>query len=82
MNFTEALEHLQLGLPIVREKWTQADGYLVSLPAINSIWRILVGPPVNAAVYPFTVEEYLATDWKKFDGYPPESPEKVQEAVQ
>ena len=64
MNFVEVLDALQKGEKVVREGWVEADGYLALMPRMNYIWKILTVPNANAGNNLFSVEDYMATDWK------------------
>ena len=43
--------------------WTKEDGYLVLMPDIKLIWKIITTPMPNAGGYPFTIDDILADDW-------------------
>ncbi len=79
MKFLEALEALERGECVVREKWAHEEGYLKYMMGMTSIWKILIVPAPNAGNYLFTMEDYKAEDWKlkPTSDYAP----KVEEAV-
>jgi hypothetical protein len=50
---------------MVRESWSEEDGYLVLLEGMKHCWKILTKPTVNAGNHIFSVEELSASDWMK-----------------
>lgn len=67
MLFQEALELLQAGEALCREAWSLEDGYLKFLAGMKHIWKIVLQPTPNAGNYIFSLEDLLASDWKKFE---------------
>lgn len=67
MLFQEALEQLKAGQHMCREKWSLEDGYLSFLPGMSYVWKIVLKPNPNAGNFIFSVEDFEANDWKKFE---------------
>jgi hypothetical protein len=67
MIFSEMIQALVEGKQIVRDSWEVKDGYLVFLPGMPTVWKILTQPNPNAGNHLFTVEEFLADNWKIAD---------------
>jgi hypothetical protein len=63
MLFLEALQALKDGKQVVRKCWNERDGYLVLLPEVPMVWKILTHEKLNAGGYPFVIEDYDASDW-------------------
>jgi hypothetical protein len=76
VNFTQALEMLEMGIAMHRKSWTAEDGYLTLMHGMKFVWKIVLIPAPNAGNYIFCVEDFLATDWQKFEAAKPviESP--------
>lgn len=68
MLFSDALGMLEEGAQVVRECWKSEDGYLVLLPGMKHIWKILPYPNPNAGNHILSVEELKASDWELYDG--------------
>lgn len=66
MILDDALTLLEKGEVVCREVWSIADGYLVFLPGMKHVWKVVI-QPANAGNYIFSVEDLRATDWKKFE---------------
>lgn len=64
MNFAEALAALEEGKNVLREGWTEEDGYLALMKGMLHIWKILPHPKPNAGNHILSVEELKANDWK------------------
>jgi hypothetical protein len=67
MNFQEMISALKNGKLARRESWTETDGFLVLMPSMKYVWKILVAPTPNAGNHGFCVEEFLAEDWMVFE---------------
>lgn len=67
MLFNETLKALIDGKFARRNGWTAQDGYLVLLPGMPLIWKILTTPQPNAGGYPLLVADLLADDWEVSD---------------
>ncbi len=76
MLFQEALELLLAGETVCREAWKLEDGYLTFMKGMQHVWKIVLHPAPNAGNYIFSVEDFLANDWKAFEM--PESPVKAE----
>lgn len=72
MKFNEMLIALKAGKKIKRESWNYEEGYLVLMPGMPAVWKILVAPSANAGNHLFIMEEFYADDWKTIDSF--ESP--------
>lgn len=68
MNFNEALQALLDGKFLVRAGWKAEDGYITKMPGMQFAWRILTVPTPNAGNYMWLLDDFLATDWKVYDG--------------
>lgn len=80
MLFQDALDLLQQGESLCREAWTLEDGYLKLMIGMKHIWKIVLQPSPNAGNYIFSLEDLLASDWKKFE-MPKEDMPAVAEAA-
>jgi hypothetical protein len=80
MLFQEALEMLRNGEVMCREAWTLEDGYLKLMPGMKHIWKIVLHPAPNAGNYIFSLEDLIASDWKRFE-MPDECTEVISEAA-
>ncbi len=67
MLLLEALELLKSGAEVSREAWSFEDGYLCFMPGMHHVWKIVLAPNPNAGNYIFSMEDLLASDWKKFE---------------
>jgi len=67
MLFQEALELLKSGEAMHREAWPESEGYLKILPGMLHVWKIMLVPNPNAGNFIFSIEDFYATDWKKFE---------------
>ena len=77
MLFQEALDLLKAGEVVHRAAWTLEDGYLTFMKGMSHIWKIVLQPAPNAGNYIFSVEDFCASDWKRFEL----SKEPTEEAV-
>ncbi len=80
MLFQEALDLLHTGEALCREVWSLDDGYLKLMKGMKHVWKIVLQPAPNAGNYIFSVEDFLACDWKKFD-MPKEAVEEASKAA-
>lgn len=64
MLFQEVLDHLQDGKYLVRDAWESTGEYIVLMPGMQSIWKILVQPTPNAGNYLPLMADLIAEDWK------------------
>ena len=66
MRFEDALKELEFGKPMCRAGWSLEDGYLKLMEGMKFVWKIVLLPNPNAGNYIFSVEDFLADDWKWF----------------
>lgn len=64
MMFEDALKALMNGEYVSRNAWDATGEYVVLLPAMQYIWKILVQPNPNAGNWLPLVADLLADDWK------------------
>lgn len=67
MLFNEALNLLKSGVPVHRATWTKEDGYLKLMPGMHYVWKIVLLPNPNAGNFIFSIEDFSADDWQKFE---------------
>ena len=67
MLFLEALEQLKCGQSMCRDSWSVEDGYVKLMDGMKFVWKIVLLPNPNAGNYIFSVEDFLASDWKMFE---------------
>jgi len=67
MLFQEALDLLKAGEVVCRAAWTIEDGYLTFMKGMSHVWKIVLQPAPNAGNYIFSVEDFCANDWKRFE---------------
>lgn len=67
MLFLEALKLMEESAPMCRESWSLDEGYVTQMPGMKYIWKIVLNPNPNAGNFIFAVEDFLASDWKKFE---------------
>lgn len=68
MLFAQAVEALKEGKKVARKGWVEQEGYLVFLPGMNHVWKIITSPAPNAGNHIFSVNELSADDWEIVDG--------------
>ncbi len=66
MLFQEALELLKKGENLFRKGWEQQDGYIVLMPGMKHVWKIVLHPQPNAGNYIFSFEDLISEDWDHF----------------
>ena len=66
MIFTDALSHLQDGVPMRRAAWPVDEGYLQLMPGMKHVWKIMLVPNPNAGNFIFSVEDFNSDDWHEF----------------
>ncbi len=64
MMFEEALKHLTGGDYVSRSVWDATGEYVISLPGIPYIWKIITQPAPNAGNWLPTIADLLADDYK------------------
>ncbi|MDP4145590.1 MAG: DUF2829 domain-containing protein [Bacillota bacterium] len=73
MLFAEALKALHEGEYLAREIWTGAE-YIVHMPGMQYLWKILTQPNPNAGNWVPLVEDMIAEDWKIIQQVQPATP--------
>jgi hypothetical protein len=64
MMFEEALKHLIEGEYVQRTAWKTTGEYVISLPGIPYIWKILTQPSPNAGNWLPTIADLQADDFE------------------
>lgn len=64
MMFEEALKHLVAGEYIQRNVWKTTGEYVISLPGIPYIWKIITQPAPNAGNWLPTIADLQADDFE------------------
>lgn len=64
MLFSEALNAMLEGNYCTRDIWDNKNEYCVFMPGMQYIWKILPMPTPNAGNHVFSVDDFLARDWK------------------
>jgi len=67
MFLTQAIEQLQDRKWVYRKAWKPEEGYLVFMPGMTHIWKIVTKPTANAGNYIFSFEDLVADDWELLD---------------
>jgi hypothetical protein len=70
MNFQDALVQLKGRIPMHRTGWEPQDGYVVLMPGMSHVWKIVLQPAPNAGNYIFSFEDFCSEDWEVFSGLP------------
>jgi hypothetical protein len=70
MQLSEALEQLKAGEALHRTGWNPQDGYVVLMPGMQHVWKIVLQPAPNAGNFIFSFEDMISSDWEKFTGLP------------
>lgn len=68
MLLREALDVLKSGAQVHRKGWEVQDGYIVFMPGMSHIWKIVLKPQPNAGNYIFSMEDLISDDWEVFSG--------------
>lgn len=66
MLFLDALTQLEAGVAMVRDTWTEEDGYLSMMPGMKYVWKIILLPNPNAGNFIFSVEDFTADNWMPY----------------
>lgn len=66
MLLSDAMVALHAGHSLCRAAWTLDEGYLVLMPGMKHVWKIVLNPAPNAGNYIFSVEDLEASDWQDF----------------
>lgn len=67
MIFTEALAELQKGNYVTRNAWDATGEYIVLLPGMQYIWKVVSQPNPAAGNWLPLVADLLADDWKSMN---------------
>ena len=81
MLFQDALNALLEGKYVTRNAWDATGEYVVLLPSMQYIWKILTQPNPNAGNWLPLVSDLLADDWKIVDKKLNEEPLVATETV-
>ncbi len=63
MQFVDALQALKDGKYMCLDAWEASLGYLVLMPDMPYIWKIIPMPNPNAGTHTFSLEDLCADDW-------------------
>ncbi len=63
MLFHEAIDALLDGKYVARDAWTDGS-YLVFLPGMTSVFKVMVQPAVNVGNYLWLADDFKALDWR------------------
>ena len=66
MLFLEALKELECQRPMRRAAWNIEEGYLIVMPGMKYVWKIVLHPNPNAGNFIFSVEDFTAEDWVEY----------------
>jgi Protein of unknown function (DUF2829) len=72
MTFEEALKYLVSGEYVQRSEWLVTGEYVISLPGIPYIWKILTTPTPNAGNWLPTIADLMAEDYEVVNKVEPE----------
>lgn len=64
MIFEDALKHLVAGEYVQRAAWKTTAEYVISLPGIPYIWKIITQPTPNAGNWLPTISDLMADDYE------------------
>jgi hypothetical protein len=67
MLLSDTMVELHAGHSMCRAAWTLEDGYLMLMPGMKHVWKIVLNPAPNAGNYIFSVEDLEASDWQVFE---------------
>lgn len=80
MQLQEALVQLKARHPMYRTGWNPQDGYIVFMPGMSHVWKIVLTPQPNAGNYIFSMEDLHASDWEIYSGTKPVEVEAISSA--
>lgn len=66
MLLKDALVQLKSRVAMHRAGWDVQDGYVVVMPGMTHVWKIVLTPAPNAGNYIFSVEDLEASDWEVY----------------
>lgn len=64
MLFEEALKEIVKGKYLARSGWDATGEYVVLMPGMQYIWKILTQPNPNAGNWLPLIDDLTASDWK------------------
>jgi hypothetical protein len=64
MLFQQAAEALIAGKYLARQTWESTGEYVILLPGMQYIWKILTVPTPNCGNWMPLMADFLADDWK------------------
>lgn len=67
MTFQEALKAMLERKQVARSAWDGIGEYIVVMPGMQHVWKIMTQPNPNAGNWLPLVEDMLSTDWQIFD---------------
>lgn len=73
MMFNEALKHLVEGEYVQRNAWKATSEYVISLPGIPYVWKIITQPSPNAGNWLPTIADLLSDDYEVISRCDPEA---------
>lgn len=72
MFLKEALQLLKDGAQLYRTGWLVKDGYIVLMPGITHVWKVVIQPQPNAGNFMWSYEDLIGGDWEVFTMAKPE----------
>ena len=82
MLLSEALVQLKARVAVYRTGWEPQDGYVVLMPGMTHVWKIVLQPAPNAGNYIFSLADLEADDWAVYcEAKPVVEAEKAAEAA-
>ena len=79
MLLSEALVQLKERVAVYRTGWDPQDGYVVLMPGMTHIWKIVLQPAPNAGNYIFSLADLEADDWAVYPEVKPAIELQVEE---
>lgn len=77
MLFNEAFKALTEGKYVTRRAWSETNEYLVIMPMMTTIFKVLNKPNPNVGNWLPFVSDYLAEDWILLDDLIAEQKAKI-----
>lgn len=81
MLFNDALKALLDGKYVMRNAWKQTGEYVILLPGMQYIWKILTKPNSNAGNWLPLIVDLMADDWEVVDNNCHEKVEYIVDAA-
>ena len=63
MLLQEAIVQLKAGAAMYRQDWDPQDGYIVLMPGMSHVWKIVLSPAPNAGNYIFSLADLESDKW-------------------